>query len=1601
VATNGARSLAGPLVAVLEVLRFLHSRGVSHNDIKPGNVLISHSSVGEAVRVLDLGLAGDPLCAGQIGGTPAYWAPEVAEAKGRNALSDLYSLGVSLYEVLAGVNPFDADSLSEIVRKHKEVQVDALDSMGLDAPTWVSRLVRQCLEKDPERRPQSALAALRLVPDGERLSFAQTSLASWFDLPPAASEVVPSEGAWAIEAFTGADKLGCRRRLDTRFKRISRASTIVSDLLDVRLDRPPHETWQLLVEPEFGPECDPTREGGGRGAECSALVALRAESGQDSPTSRLLRLITSMVADGKANVRALVMTQDEGLDTKLPVKFDRCDAVSRGEISEGVREGLRVAAWTDEDTEAVHVAAQGELGEVLGILRSELGRSIVPADRGWTVRDGIRLRQALAGGIGRRVEAQLARLSGTALRLIRCIALWRSPVGRSEVARLGGDAAGVGQLMDAGLCVEGSGRLSVASSAVAARVLRDVGVEERLGIHRQLFRCYQGHPDAAVAVVGLAHGFVGEESVEEADLLARIESVASAGRIEDALRAARTASSGKSAGERMAACTARLLGQVGRSREGVELLCREGKPSSEEGKLALAKCLVHVGRFEDAVSGLAGLSGVEAQVLRAECLIGIGENGPEILENLSAALSHGPSTEEVLARLEKALGRVRAMNGNWDKADEHLERGLSHARSAGARLREAEILNNRGVVAENLEESLDGVQYYEAAARVYKELGAIADCADVYYNLGRMMKEAGELGRAREQFLTSVSLAERFALGDAECRGRLAVANTHLECGEYREALSEYRRALSLTRIEDDEVRGRCLYGVGICWAEEGQCRKAHRMLTRAVRTGVKAGKCLLALGALEDAWCDRGAARTYARACRLSSEAEDRAFARCMVHVVRQEEGRGLARAKLLKRAMAEAKSVEATDLAACIEALQANAKGREVGGQAQERIRRLGSRGETRQPYLVGLARFLYARLDPTRVPQDARQWGGFWGRAMYVRGMGAASRKAGAVGLGGLSRDLAATALEFQENLWQPGFEVDGRRRVQRLGREVLALGGSPLAVRAGDGGAHRLEYGLRKILETSTALNSTRDQDELLRLIARSVLELCVAERVFVILSDGEDYEIVASQDRFGNAVSSASEEVSWTIVRRTMAEGHASLYQDALGESDLVDRPSIQSLELRSILCVPLVDRRSGRGVVYLDNRSNVGQFDSVDRELVRIFASQASTAISNNKLIKELRESYGALSRAQDAMLRTERIRVLGEMASGVAHDFNNLLTAILARSQLLQAQSLDEYVGAELRVIERAASDAAQIVRRIQDFTRVRKDRERTVVDMRAVVRDAVAFTESRWQKGGGSGADFCVRVFCAEARELPVEGCAAELREAVTNVVINGIEAMEHGGRLVVLVRERMGRVEVAVGDGGTGFQAEVVDSVFDPFFTTKGERGSGLGLSLVYGIVTRHGGEVRVGNRPGGGAYVVLGLPRAEARGSLGVDIVGDGTVAGLRVLVVDDEAEVRSIAVRILLSEGADVVEASGGEEALELLGGQEFDVVLTDWGMPVVDGFGVAEAASAREGCEVILMTGWGVRLEEERLGSCGVSSLLLKPFTVQDLLGVVGRSVGR
>lgn len=455
--------------------------------------------------------------------------------------------------------------------------------------------------------------------------------------------------------------------------------------------------------------------------------------------------------------------------------------------------------------------------------------------------------------------------------------------------------------------------------------------------------------------------------------------------------------------------------------------------------------------------------------------------------------------------------------------------------------------------------------------------------------------------------------------------------------------------------------------------------------------------------------------------------------------------------------------------------------------------------------------------------------------------------------------------------------------------------------------------------------------------------------------------------------------------------------------------------------LLSCIAGPLIVDKEAFGILVLLRRKIDG-FNEAEREFIRGLNAHVATAIRQAQLYQDLQKAYNELRQTQQVVTQQERLKALGQMASGVAHDVNNALSPIVGFADLIarNEKALSEDTKRHLNYIKTAGEDIAHIVSGLREFYRPRDERESLLpLNLNKVTAQVVDMTRPRWRDmaQGQRGVNIQVKMDLDSA--LPdFIGIESEIREALTNLIINAVDALPNGGTITIRTRpeerpsprnknEMLNYVIIEVSDTGVGMDEETRRRCLEPFFSTKGRHGTGLGLAMVYGVVERHEGDIEIESEVGKGTVMRLILPIRAIASSDTSDFKRNGRLPSLRILCIDDEPLIRELVKEMLEHDGHKVETTDGGETGMTVLRAARerkdpFDVVITDLGMPNMDGRQVA-ANVKQESPEipVIMLTGWGALIKEEGGQTPNVDAILSKPPKLKEIQDTLRRVLKR
>jgi signal transduction histidine kinase/ActR/RegA family two-component response regulator len=620
---------------------------------------------------------------------------------------------------------------------------------------------------------------------------------------------------------------------------------------------------------------------------------------------------------------------------------------------------------------------------------------------------------------------------------------------------------------------------------------------------------------------------------------------------------------------------------------------------------------------------------------------------------------------------------------------------------------------------------------------------------------------------------------------------------------------------------------------------------------------------------------------------------------------------------------------------------------------------------------------------------------------------------------VGVSLLVSAVAHAQRRHREILRQTNDELDKRvrSRTEDLARSVEALE-SEIAERKQTRLKLQTQLERMNLLDQTTrAIAERQDQRSIFQVVIRSLEDSLSIDFGSVCLYDAVAEELTVT------CVGVRSETLAMELALPEQAR--IKIDQNGLSRcvrGELVYEPDITLVQfpfpqrlscagLGALVFAPLRFESQVFGVLVAARRQP-HSFSSSDCEFLRQLTEHVALATHQAQVYAALHQAYDDLRRTQQAVMQQERLRALGQMASGIAHDINNAISPVaLYTDWLLETEpNLSERTRGYLETTQRAIEDVAHTVGRMREFYRQQEPQlVLAAVDLNRLVKQVLDLTQARWsdmpQKRG-----VMIQSETQLAPDLPsIAGIESEIREALINLIFNAVDSMPNGGTLLLRTTVRpvglsaLSQVQVEVVDTGAGMDDETRRRCLEPFFTTKGERGTGLGLAMVYGVTQRHNAAIEIESTVGKGTAMRLIFP-ARVAGTNELAALASATQAlpaRMRILVVDDDPLVTKSLRDILESDGHVVTIANSGQEGIDIFvsalpGSERFAIVITDLGMPYIDGRKVASAIkAASQTTPVIMLTGWGQRLVAEGDIPPHVDRVLNKPPKLRELRAVL------
>lgn len=548
------------------------------------------------------------------------------------------------------------------------------------------------------------------------------------------------------------------------------------------------------------------------------------------------------------------------------------------------------------------------------------------------------------------------------------------------------------------------------------------------------------------------------------------------------------------------------------------------------------------------------------------------------------------------------------------------------------------------------------------------------------------------------------------------------------------------------------------------------------------------------------------------------------------------------------------------------------------------------------------------------------------------------------------------------------------------------------------------------------QTTRTISERQDLESILHVVLRLLQDHLGLDLGSVALFDEPADTLNLAAQRVKNPLLSAKLSFREGAVM-PMADAGLSLCKEGqtVYLADTLKAPSLLAEQLagaglRCAVVVPLLVDHKLFGIV-LAARLQPDSFTSGDSEFLRMLSEHVALAAHQAQLHSELERAYNELRQTQQTVMQQERLKALGQMASGIAHDINNALSPVVGFSELLMRgeTTLTENGRKHLRYIRTAGEDIAHIVARLREFYRRREDTESLQkINLNTLGEQVIDMTRPRWRDIPQSRGITVETVGDFTPNVPDMIGIESEVREALTNLVLNAVDALPNGGKITLRTRvferdicpgsdQYPTQIVVEVSDTGIGMSEETRTRCLEPFFSTKGKRGTGLGLAMVYGVMERHEGRIEIASEPGRGTTFRLFFPVRNKTHGVNDSQADDPAPTPLQILCIDDEPLLRDLLKEMLERDGHAVEVCDGGQSGLDTfrqarLQGKPFDVVITDLGMPYVDGRQVAKVLKQESpGTPIVMLTGWGAFMKDDTAAPVQVDSVLSKPPRSKEL----------
>jgi signal transduction histidine kinase/CheY-like chemotaxis protein len=529
-------------------------------------------------------------------------------------------------------------------------------------------------------------------------------------------------------------------------------------------------------------------------------------------------------------------------------------------------------------------------------------------------------------------------------------------------------------------------------------------------------------------------------------------------------------------------------------------------------------------------------------------------------------------------------------------------------------------------------------------------------------------------------------------------------------------------------------------------------------------------------------------------------------------------------------------------------------------------------------------------------------------------------------------------------------------------------------------------------LKDLFKVSCGINSKIDLATILDTITKDIVLCLKADQSSLMFYNPNTnrLECISAYGLDSDKIKGRELELGQSITGWVVKNNQALLLQDDVDPSKyngFVEKDR----NITSALCIPLRANGLIKGVLNVNLINRQRRFNETHLELLSIFAETAGIAIERASLHQELKERMNQL-------IETEKFKAVGKLISALMHDFNNFLSIIIGRAQLLSVQTRDSNLSKHIEAIIKVSTQAADIIQRLNQFGIPIPEKEFTNLDLNQVVNEAIELTRPKWNDWSKLKG-----VKIKTEKNLtsipPLFGNAADLREVIINIILNSIDALPKGGLISFRTWEEEESIFLSIKDNGLGMNEEVKKKLFDPFFSTKQEKGNGLGMTVAQSIILQHHGRIGVESEQGKGTTFIIKFPVSKAREQEKPTELELST-GKIRVLLIEDDEDLRGVLVEMLSQEGHEVKVACSGTEGISLMKVEKYDIIITDLGISGMTGWDfAAQAKEINSKIPIILVSGWGEQMLTKEAKDLGVEVVLSKPIKRENLKGAIVKAL--